>query len=156
MERLLAASLKILKIGGWVPLLLFTTHLVLSGIVRVYDSWPAFDIPMHFSGGLAMAFFISRAFQSLPRETVRKSRVVLLELLLIGSLTASAAVFWEFAEFMGDRLFGSNIQLGLANTMQDMAMGILGAAVVIVIRSQQLGAGAGDLREITVDWMRSF
>lgn len=135
-------------------MLVFTTHLFLVGILNVYDIWPSFDIPMHFAGGVAIAFFISRCFQSLPHEAVRKSRVVLIELLLVGSLSASAAVCWEFAEFAGDQLFGTNIQIGLANTMQDMAMGILGAMIVILVRSRQLHVGPEELREITADWVR--
>jgi hypothetical protein len=158
MNRLLNTGWKILRIGGWVPLLVFTIHLFLSGVVHVYDMWPPFDIPMHFAGGLAIALFVSRCFQTLPREDVRirKSRVVLLELVLIGSLTATAAVCWEFMEFTGDRLFGSNVQLGLANTMQDMAMGILGAMVVMLVRSRQLHVGSNELREITADWVRGM
>jgi hypothetical protein len=139
--------------GGWIPLLVFTMHLFLSQVLHLYKLWPSADIPMHFSGGMAIAFFISRCFQLLPRVSVKRSRVVLLELLLIGSLTTSAAVFWEFAEFSFDQLFGTNVQIGLANTMQDMAMGILGAILFILIRSRQLQVGSSELREITIDWI---
>jgi len=109
---------------------------------------------MHFSGGVAIAFFISRCFQALPRGRVRRSRVVLLEPLLIGSLTASAAVCWEFAEFTVDQLFGSNIQTSLANTMQDLAMGISGAIVLILIRIKQLRVGISEVQEFAFDWIR--
>jgi hypothetical protein len=104
---------------------------------------------------LAIAFFISRCFRLLPREmaTIKRSRIVLLELLLIGSLTATAAVFWEFAEFTIDQAFGMNVQISLANTMQDLAMGISGATLFIFIRSRQLRVGASELREITSDWL---
>src|SRR6266498_5958864 len=99
-EDLLNIGWKVLTTGGgWVPLLVFTIHVFLSQVLHLYDLWPPTDIPVHFSGGVAIAFFISRCFQLLPRESVKRSRVVLLELLLIGSLTATAAVFWEFAEF---------------------------------------------------------
>ena len=154
MKRFLNISLKAINAGGgWVALLVFATHLFLSRVLYLYDLWPPIDTPMHFAGGVAIAFFISRCFQLLPRESVRRSRVVLLELLLIGSLTASVAVFWEFAEFSIDQLFGMNAQISLANTMKDMAMGILGAIFLILIRIRQLRIGISELREITFDWM---
>ena len=110
---------------------------------------------MHFCGGVAIAYFISRCFQLLPREaaTIKRSRIVLLELLLIGSLTATTAVFWEFAEFTLDQVFGSNVQVSLANTMQDLMMGISGAILWVFIRSRQLRTGFGAVREITSDWI---
>ena len=90
----------------------------------------------------------------LIREAVKRSRIVLLELLLIGSLTATAAVFWEFAEFALDQLADSNIQVSLANTMLDLAMGIFGATFLILLRAKQLRIGKGELQEITFDWIR--
>jgi hypothetical protein len=155
MKKILNIGWKALTVGGgWVPLLVFTTHIFLSRVLYLYKIWPPADIPMHFSGGVAIAFFISRCFQLLPRESVKRSRVDLLELLLIGSLTASVAVFWEFAEFSADQLFGTNVQISLANTMQDMAMGILGAIFLISMRIRQLRVGTSELREITFDWVR--
>jgi hypothetical protein len=145
---------KVLKIGGWAPLLVFTTHVFIDRVLNAYDWWPPIDIPMHFSGGLAIAFFISRCFQTLPRQAVPKSRLVVLELLLAGSLTATVAVFWEFAEFSLDQIFGTNVQVSLANTMKDMAMGISGALVFIMVRAAQLHAGAAEFKEITRDWVR--
>jgi dolichyl-phosphate-mannose--protein O-mannosyl transferase len=108
---------------------------------------------MYFSGGVAIAFLISSSFQLLPRASIKRSRVVLLELLLIGSLTATATVFWEFAEFSVDQLLGTNIQLGLANTIKDMAMGILGSILIVLIRVWQLRIGRSELKEIAFDWI---
>lgn len=145
---------RVLIVGGWAPLLVFAAHMLSDRVFDAYGRWPSFDIPMHFSGGLAIAFFISRCFQTLPRGTVSRSRCVVLELLLAGSLAATAAVFWEFAEFTLDQLFGSNIQVSLANTMKDMAMGISGAVVFILARARQLRMGTRELREVTNDWVR--
>lgn len=155
MQKILNTSWQILKIGGWAPLLIFATHLYLDRVVHAYDIWPPTDIPMHFCGGMAIAYFISRCFRLLPREaaTTKRSRIVLLELLLIVSLTATAAVFWEFTEFTIDQVFGSNVQISLANTMQDLAMGISGATLFAIIRSRQLHAGASELKEIASDWV---
>jgi predicted Kef-type K+ transport protein len=139
---------KVLQIGGWAPLVVLATHLFLSRILNAYRVWPPTDIPVHFLGGVAIAFFISRCYQFLPRETKQRSRVVILEIVLILSLTATAAVFWEFQEFTRDQLFGSNIQVSLANTMQ--------ATVVALIRSRQLHVGIGELKEIARDWVRGY
>ncbi len=153
MKIIVSATLKILKIGGWLPLTVFSTHVFLSRVIHLYDIFPPMDIPMHFAGGLAIAFFISKCFQILPRDYIKKSRVSLLEIVLIGSLTASTAVFWEFAEFTFDQFFGTNIQISLANTIQDLVMGIFGALIIILIRSRQLNIGIGEVREITFEWI---
>ena len=45
---------------------------------------------------------------------------------------ATIAVFWEFGEFTIDHVLGKNVQVSLANTMQDLLIGILGALTVVV------------------------
>ena len=144
---------KVWYVGGWVPLLVFGTHVFLSRVLDAYKIWPPTDIPMHFMGGLAMAFFISKCFQTLPRGEVRKSRTDILELVLVGSLTATAAVLWEFAEFSVDQFFGTNIQVSLANTIQDMALGLGGASLFIVFRARQLRTGRAEITELALDWI---
>lgn len=153
MKGLVDGVRKIFVVGGWAPLLVFFVHVVLSRGLHAYDAWPPTDRPMHFAGGVAMAFFISRCFQALPREAVRHSRVSLLELILAGSLTATAAVLWEFAEFSCDQVFGTNIQVGLANTMQDLALGLAGAATFVAVRARRLGTGPAVLQEVANEWM---
>jgi hypothetical protein len=46
-------------------------------------------------------------------------------------LVSTVAVFWEFAEFLLDRFLGTDLQISLQNTMQDLLMGILGAATLV-------------------------
>jgi hypothetical protein len=145
---------KIIKIGGWAPLTLLALHIFISRVLHLYTIWPPTDIPMHFLGGVTTAFLISRCFQLLPRTVYQKDRLALLEIVLIISLTATTAVFWEFQEFIRDQLFGSNIQISLANTMQDLAMGILGASVFAFFRSKQLHIEVGQVKQIATDWVR--
>jgi hypothetical protein len=144
---------KLFVVGGWAPILVFATHVMASRLFNAYDLLPEADIPMHFAGGLSIAFFVSRCFRALPQAVVRSSRLVVLELVLVGSLTATAAVLWEFAEFACDRIFGTNIQISLANTMQDLALGLLGAGVLMVIRAWALRAGHAELRAVATEWM---
>ena len=153
MKAVAEAGRRVLILGGWAPLTVFLLHSFASRVLDAYAVWPHTDIPMHLAGGAAMAFFLSQLFRALPREVVRSSRLVVLELVLIGSLTATAAVFWEFAEFTCDRIFGTNIQVSLANTMQDMALGIVGALGFMGARARQLRAGRRELREVAREWM---
>jgi hypothetical protein len=157
MKKLFDMTLKILfSGGGWFPLLVFISHLFTSRILHLYEIWPSTDVPMHFLGGVSIAFLISKSFQLLPRKEIDKTRIFLLELLLIGSVTAATTVFWEFAEFIYDQLFLTNIQISLANTMKDMAMGILGAAAVIFIRSRQLHVGIQEIQKLSLVWLHGY
>jgi hypothetical protein len=144
---------KVLMIGGWAPLMVFSIHAIASRVFHVYEAVPQADIPMHFAGGVAIAFFISRCFRALPRDVVRSSRVIVLEAVLVASLTTTAAVLWEFAEFLLDSVSGTNVQVSLANTMKDLAFGMLGAMVFIAVRARRLRAGAAELRDVAADWM---
>jgi|WetSurMetagenome_2_1015567.scaffolds.fasta_scaffold607394_1 hypothetical protein len=148
-------SRKLLNNGGYFLLFLLLLHVFLSRVVHAYTIWPPTDIPMHFLGGFATAFFISRCFQDLPLTNLPKRTQVILEVGFIFGLTAAMAVFWEFQEFLRDQLFGSNIQVSLRNTMQDLAMGILGASVLIFIRLKQVQFRATELIAFTQEWIRS-
>ena len=79
--------------------------------------------------------------------------MIVLEALLIASLTTTAAVVWELLEFAIDTATGSNLQVSLANTMQDLALGMPGAAAVVVARAWQAGAGAADLTTVAAEWL---
>ena len=149
---MLKAVWKAMRLGFWAPLLVLGMHLFLSRFVHAYTIWPAIDMPVHFAGGMAIAFMVARCFQHLPRESLHPGRVALLELLLAVCLTVTAAVLWEFAEFAGDRLFGANVQVGLNNTMRDIAMGISGAIVVAALRARELGVRVRDALAIVAEW----
>jgi hypothetical protein len=150
---MIKTCLKLYRVGGWAPFTVFMIHVISAQVFHLYKLWPQYDVPMHFAGGFAFAFFVSQLFQELPRGIVQRSRSVVLELLLIGSLTATAAVFWEFLEFTLDILLRKNSQMGLQNTMKDLAMGIVGSFAFISIRAKQLRLGSNELKEITNDWI---
>jgi hypothetical protein len=154
MKAIAAAIGKLFVVGGWAPILVFGVHAVGGLVLRVYEIWPRIDIPMHFAGGVAIAIFTSGCFNALPRGEVDRSRVVVLEMILVGSLTATAAVLWEFAEFAADRLFHVGFQISLANTMQDLAMGVIGAATFIALRIFKLGLGHGEVLALADEWLR--
>lgn len=51
--------------------------------------------------------------------------------LLVFALTYSAAVFWEFAEFVSDRLASTTAQLSLGDTLLDLHLGIVGGTAYL-------------------------
>jgi hypothetical protein len=142
-----------LESGGWAPVLVFIVHVVADQIFDVYSARPALDIPMHFAGGVAIGYCVSGCVRAMPRPGGRNRRALFLEALLVISLTTTAAVGWEFLEFAIDRATGSNIQVSLPNTMQDLALGMAGAVAVAAARVRQAGATAADLTAVTLEWL---
>jgi hypothetical protein len=111
------------------PMTVLFAHLAASKVLNLYTIFPNLDILSHYLGGLSIAYTSSQILFYLEEEKIITDPLnKWIFLLLIFSLTATAAVFWEFAEFIGDRLFDTNIQISLANTMQDQFMGILGGS----------------------------
>lgn len=107
------------------PLSVLFAHLIASQVLHLYRIFPNIDIPFHYMGGLSIAYMSAQILNDLEQENIVSLHKVVF-LVLIFALTATSTVFWEFAEFIGDRLFDTNIQISLANTMQDQFMGILG------------------------------
>jgi hypothetical protein len=115
------------------PILVLLVHLIASTIFNLYTLFPNLDIPFHYMGGFSIAFTSVQILLYLEREKITAPLNKVLSMILVFSLTATATVLWEFAEFIGDRIFGTNIQISLANTMQDQFMGILGGLTWIFI-----------------------
>jgi len=109
-------------------------HVSLFRLWNAYFYIPWIDIPMHFLGGLSMAYSLF-AILSFLQERRAISRLDLgVQLLLVFSSVVTIAVVWEFMEFSQDHLFNMNTQISLANTMQDLLMGMLGAAALIGLK----------------------
>jgi hypothetical protein len=115
------------------PTVVFLTHLIASKLLNLYTVFPNMDIPFHYMGGFSIACTSAQILSYLERERITRGLHRVLFMVLIFSLTATATVFWEFAEFIGDRLFSTNIQVSLANTMQDQFFGILGGITIVFI-----------------------
>lgn len=118
------------------PALVFLTHLIASKVLNLYLLFPNLDIPFHYIGGFSIGHTSIQILSYLEKEeiTPRLNRAIFMVLIL--SLTATAAVFWEFAEFIGDQLFHTNIQISLANTMQDQFFGVLGGMTVTFLHAE--------------------
>ena len=115
------------------PIIVLLVHLIVSTLFDLYTIFPNLDIPFHYMGGFSIAFTSVQILSYLERERITATLNRAISMVLIFSLTSTATVFWEFVEFIGDQLFGTNIQISLANTMQDQFMGILGGLTWIFI-----------------------
>lgn len=115
------------------PLTVLFAHLVASKVLNLYLLFPNLDIPFHFAGGLSIAYTSTQILSYLEKEKITAPLNQVIFLVFIFSLTATATVLWEFAEFIIDQWLHMNIQISLANTMQDQFMGILGGVTWIVI-----------------------
>lgn len=107
--------------------------LILHVLASIFDWYYAilwFDTPMHFLGGAAIAL---SAYYFLQTDTQTKTTRLTLFLFLIGT-TALAAIFWEFFEFSMDYFYNTHNQISIADTMKDMAMGLLGATIASIIK----------------------
>ncbi|HEV8238076.1 MAG TPA: hypothetical protein VGS57_01765 [Thermoanaerobaculia bacterium] len=91
---------------------------------------------MHFFGGVAIAYFFASCARALPVGAVSPSLRPWLVALLVFALTGTATVFWEFAEFLSDRLFATHAQLGLADTLLDMALGVGGGVTYLAMAAK--------------------
>lgn len=135
-----AATLLLLlfRRGGWLPAVVVAVHFYLARVLKIYGPHPWLDMPMHFVGGIAIAFFIDRSIDVfVTRGSLRPSDGATKDLLVV-SLTATAAMFWEFFEFLSDRLGWSRAQTALDDTMLDMALG-LGGGIVFVVAARIVG-----------------
>lgn len=119
--------------AGWAPLLVFVLHVFLARVVGLYDLYPRLDIPTHVLGGTVMAYFLSCCFAALPDGVVAPSVRGWAQSLFVFNVTVTTAVVWEFAEFTSDRLLGTRLQLGLADSLLDLAMGMVGAGLFLSV-----------------------
>ena len=131
--RLLPAFLPALG-ALWAPLAVLGLHLLSSRVLGLYERWPALDVPMHIAGGAAISYFIQRVLlQASLAGVLRAERWLTAALVL--SLACTAAVFWEFAEFLADRYLGTHAQGGVPDTLGDIAIGIAGSAAFLGARA---------------------
>jgi hypothetical protein len=121
-----------LRDTAWAPSLVFGIHVIALDVLNIYTQFPYFDVPMHLLGGVAMAFFFHRASLNASRLGIIGPYQVVVHRLMVLTSTCTVAVFWEFAEFIGDRCFGTQSQGGVADTMGDLFFGVVGAVIFIV------------------------
>jgi len=131
----------------WSPLVMYLLHLFLARVVHAYAAWPRLDVPMHFLGGVVITMSFHALFVFLQNENAIDRLHRALFFLLLFCLAVTAAVFWEFAEFIQDYYFDTNSQVSMVNIMRDLFVGVVGslaAILVLWLRQRALRSGKGN------------
>jgi hypothetical protein len=123
---------------AWAPSLVFAIHVIAYSVFHLYETHPLFDIPMHFFGGLAMAYFLDKASVNASVMFAGAPPNRLIESLLVFTSTCTVAVFWEFGEFVLSWSLSVNLQDGLADTMKDLFFGMTGSVFYVAAVSLSL------------------
>lgn len=145
-KRIIPWGIQTVREGGLPAIAVFVFHVVASSGFDAYAHFPGLDIPMHFLGGMAIAYLFHRASIIASAYGIIGPFHRVTHTVLVVSLTCTAAVFWEFAEFTVDRLFRAQSQLGLEDTLADMFLGICGG--ITLLAATRFG-GRVDEREST-------
>ena len=121
-----------LREAAWAPLLVFCLCIAAAGLFDAYTRFPLLDVPTHFFGGAAVAYFFwcaSDYVQSVARHLPNAIRAV-----LAFGCTAATAILWEIVEFLLDRSLGTHLQHGVGDTASDIFFGLAGGLAYLVLR----------------------
>ncbi len=116
----------------WAPALVLVFWATAAKGFNAYILYPWLDIPTHFAGGIAGVYFLDTALVNL-RRILGPIHPVLRLALAFGGL-ATAAIVWEFLEYLSDFALGSHLNLGVSDTLSDLFFGLFGAAGGVAIR----------------------
>ncbi len=87
------------------------------------------DIPLHLLGGASIAYSATHAIALAEKDGLLSIRHPLIKIFIIVAAVMTAAVLWEFYEFLLDHFFGTHTQPNNADTMKDLFMGTAGGIV---------------------------
>ena len=113
--------------AGWAPLLVLVMH----QIVARTSMRQALDFWMHYSGGVAISFFLWHALDCLEAWFGRLTAFA--RYVFTFSMACTVGQFWEFAELLSDVMRGTHIQHSLHETMRDLIADATGAATTLTL-----------------------
>lgn len=119
--------LRLLLRFGWAPLAVLALH---QAVMRT--PWrQALDFVMHYSGGVAIAFFVWHALHYLAAwfgTLTSFGRYV-----FTFALACTVGLFWEFAELASDVFYHTHIQHSIRETMGDLIADATGALTTLTL-----------------------
>lgn len=117
------------------PIVVALLHIA-AMLLGWYEQIIWLDIPMHFLGGVSIGI---SAYFFLVHTKVQTSNFdnKLFGFLVILALTGLAAIAWEILEYSLDTMFNTELQRSIADTMKDLAFGLIGGALTGIILNVQ-------------------
>ena len=122
--------LKTLRESAWAPLSLYVIYRVAKAF-GAYLAYPPLDVPTHFLGGVAIAYFFRSAIAN--SQKLVGNIPVPIQILFALTCTGTTTILWEFLEFVSDYFFHTNMILGLKDTLKDMFFGLLGGLILLLL-----------------------
>ncbi len=138
MKRLIRDILT--KTAWWAPVAV----LILHKLVMWLGLRSRTDGLLHFTGGLAITFFIWTLIPVLERWLGTVS--ISWRFLMTFCAGCTVALGWDLAEFGSDALFGTDVQHSLRETMLDLVNGTAGVTTMIAVLFLTVLARAGNQR----------
>ncbi len=115
---------------AWFPALVLAAHFVaFAGGAYNTISW--LDMPMHLIGGVAIAYFLEHALDAFEKGRFLQPSRGALRFLFVFALATTSAVLWEGVEYVGNRVLGRDVLMGREDTVADLFLGMLGAALYL-------------------------
>jgi hypothetical protein len=117
--------------SAWAPVSLYVVYRVAKAF-GAYLAYPALDIPTHFLGGAAIAYFYRSAIANSQKFVGRIPESI--QIIFAITCTGTTTILWEFLEYISDTFFHTNMILGLEDTLKDMFLGLLGGTILVLWR----------------------
>ena len=111
----------------YTPVLVFLLHFMFVQL-HLYSAFAWADMPMHFLGGMSIAYSCILVLRKVKEEVVIHDRFF--EILIIVALVGLSAILWELSELVVENLFNLNWQLTLIDTLCDLFLGLVGGLTI--------------------------
>jgi hypothetical protein len=128
-QKLLNWVLVTLRESAWAPVSVFVIYRIAKAF-GAYLAYPPLDIPTHFMGGVAIAYFYRTLIAN--SQKLVGSIPLPIQILFALTCTGTTTVLWEFFEYISDFFLHTNMILGLEDTLKDMFLGLLGGAILLI------------------------
>lgn len=116
---------RLLLRAGWAPVVVLAFHQRIAG--KPYRE--QFDFLMHYSGGVAISFFIWHALDCFAHWFGTLTSFA--RYLFTFALACTVGLFWEFGELYLDVFYDMHIQHSIEETMRDLIADATGALTTL-------------------------
>ncbi len=114
------------------PFVLLILHIYMARVLHLHAMYWWLDNVEHLLGGILITHSYYLVIKYSNKEGLLPHIPKPVMLILLFTMTGTTTVLWEFAEYTLDYFFDLRMQGGVADTMSDMFLGIVGGVTVIL------------------------